>query len=215
MNDDLHEWTQRPQRYWYVDGLSEIGAGAVIFFFGLFNALVGLLPEGRIQGVLLGIGQPVLVIGLAVLARWVVARLKERITYPRTGYIAYRRVEPHKRIGGILLAVLISAGIGLVVFVSRNWLNLRWLPAITGGFAALLTLIIAMRIHLLRFYILAGYTHAVGALTGLLQLTEPHDTALFFGSLGIGWLISGAVTLTGYLHRTSLPDLTLDDGESG
>lgn len=215
MKDDLQEWTQRTQRYWYVDGLSEIGAGAVIFFFGLFSALVGLLPDGSYKGALLGVGQPALVIGLAVLARWIVARLKERITYPRTGFIAYRRVEPRKRIGGILLAVVISAGIGLVVFVSRNWLNLRWLPAITGGFAALLTLMIALRIHLLRFYILAGYTLAVGALTGLLRLAEPYDTALFFGGVGLGWLISGAVTLIGYLRRTNPPDLALEDGESG
>ncbi len=215
MQENLQEWSQRPQRYWYVDGLSEIGAGAVIFFFGLFSAVVGLLPAGGYKGLLLGIGQPALVIGLAVLARWAVARLKDRITYPRTGYIAYRRAEPRKRIGGILLAAGISAGIGLVVFISRNWLNLRWLPAITGGFAALLTLLIALRIRLPRFYLLTGYTLFVGVVTGLLRLADPYDTALFFGGLGIGWILSGAFTLAGYLRRTKPADLPLDEGEAG
>lgn len=215
MKDDLQEWTQRPLRYWYVDGLSEIGAGAVIFFFGMFFAAAGLMPDGRFRGTFLGIGQPLLVIGLAVLARWAVARLKERITYPRTGYIAYRRTEPRQRIGGILLAVAISVGIGLVVFISRDWLNLRWLPAITGGLAALLTLMIAQRIHLLRFYILVGYTLAVGILTGLLQLADPYDSALFFSALGLGWIGSGSAALVRYLRSTKPADLSQGDGESG
>lgn len=213
MNNDLQDWAQRPQRYWYVDGLSEIGAGVVIFFFGLFSAIVGWLPGGDYKGALLGIGQPALVIGLAVLARWAVARLKDQITYPRTGYIAYRRVERRKRVGGILLAVFFSAGIGLVVFISRSWLNLRWLPAITGGFAALLTLMIALRIHLPRFYILAGYTLSIGVVTGLLRLADPYDTAMFFGGLGAGWIFSGAVTLIRYLRSTTPIDLNLGDGE--
>ncbi len=215
MNNNLHEWAQRPQRYWYVDGLSEIGAGAVIFFFGLFFALAGLLPDGGYKGALLGIGQPVFVIGLAVLARWAVARLKERLTYPRTGYIAYRRPEPRRRIAGILTAALISAAIGLVVFISRGWLNLRWLPAFTGAFAGLLTLLIAVRIRLPRFYLLAGYSLAVGVTTGLMALTDPYDSALFFGGLGLGWLISGTVTLARYLRTTTPADSAAGDGESG
>lgn len=203
MKDNLQDWANRPQRYWYVDGLAEIGGGVVILSLGILFGISGLFAEGKSKGLLTGIGQPVLIIGLSLLVRWIVAHLKERITYPRTGYVAYRRPEPRRRISGILLAVLFATGIGLVVFISRSWLNLQWLPAITGVFAGLLILIIALRIRLLRFYLLAGFTLAVGIATALLKLAEPYDSTVFFCGLGLGWIVSGAATLIRYLRSTT------------
>lgn len=203
MKDNLQDWAHRPQRYWYVDGLAEIGGGVVILSLGILFGISGMLADEKLKGLLTGIGQPVLIIGLSLLVRWIVARLKERITYPRTGYVAYRRPEPRRRISGILLAILFAAGIGLLVYISRNWLDLQWLPAITGVFAGLLILIIAMRIRLLRFYLLALFTLAVGIATAWLKLTEPYDSTLFFCGLGLGWIFSGAVTLIRYLRSTT------------
>ncbi len=203
MKDDLQDWTQRPQRYWYIDGLAEIGAGAVILSLGILFGISGALTDGRYKGLLTGIGQPVLIIGLTLLVRWIVARLKERITYPRTGYLAYRRQEPRQRISGILLTVLFAAGIGVLVLIARSWLNLQWLPAITGVLASALILLIALRIRLLRFYLLAVFTLAVGVATALLKLAEPFDSTLFLCGLGFGWIFSGTVTLIRYLRSTT------------
>lgn len=203
MRDNLQEWSQRPQRYWYVDGLAEIGGGVVILSLGILFGISALLADGKLKGLLTGIGQPVLIIGLSLLVRWIVTYLKERITYPRTGYVAYRRPEPRRRIGGILLTILFAAGIGMLVLISRSWLNLQWLPAVTGVFAGLLIYLIALRIRLLRFYLLAVFTLAVGVATSLLRLAEPYDSTLFFCLIGLGWIVSGTVTLIRYLRSTA------------
>lgn len=215
MKDTLQDWSKRAQRYWYVDGLSEVGGGFIILLISMFYAATGLLEDGKVKGLFSGLGMPVLIIGLSLLMRWIVQSLKERITYPRTGYIAYRRTEPRRRVGGILIAIIFAAAIGMLVFLSRSWLNLQWLPAITGLFAAMLTLIIALRIRLPRFFILAAYTLAVGIATGFLGLADPYDTALFLSGIGLGWLVAGAITLNRYLRGTKPAETTIDDGDAG
>ncbi len=215
MEDHLQDWANRPQRYWYVDGLVEIGAGAVILILGLFFAISGLIKDDGFRGAFTTIGQIIIVIGLPILARVIVARLKERITYPRTGYIAYRRQGLGQRIRAILLTIGVAAAIGVVVYLIENWMNLRWLPVVIGLSAGLLILIIAFRVGLPRYYLLAGYTLAIGVITGLLSLAEPYNSGVFFSGLGVGWLVSGAVTLVRYLRSTTPADQSLDAGRPG
>lgn len=215
MSDQITDWTKRAQQYWYVDGLSEIGSGVVILSVGFLYGVSSLLSSKGLGAILQGIGLPVLVIVMAILMRWIVSRLKRSITYPRTGYIAYRPPEPRRRIGRILIAMLTASGIALVVALTGDWINPRWIPAMTGLFLALLTLIIAFRIRLTRFFILAIFPLAVGVVLAILNLTGEVNNALLFSSLGIGWMVSGAVTLIRYLRSTEPADLTLDDGENG
>lgn len=215
MKDNFQDWTQRAQRYWYVDGLAEIGAGAVIIFLGLFFVISGLIKDDGFRGLFIAVGQIIIVIALPLLARVIVARMKERVTYPRTGYIAYRRQGLSRRIGTILLTIGVAAVVGVVVYLIENWMNLRWLPVVIGLTAALLILVIAYRIGLPRFYILTGYTLAIGVITGLLSLAEPYDSGVFFSGLGLGWLVSGGVTLLRYMRNTRPADQTMMDGERG
>jgi hypothetical protein len=215
MSDQINDWTKRAQQYWYIDGLSEIGSGAVILSVGILYGIASLLPDESISALLQAIGLPVLVIGLAVLVRWIVSRLKQTITYPRTGYIAYRPPEPRRRISGILVAVATASGIALVVTVTGDWIDTRWIPAMTGLFVALLTVLIAFRIRLFRFFILAVFPLASGLALAISGVAAPINSALLFGSLGFGWIIAGVVTLGRYLRNTTPADLSLDESENG
>lgn len=210
MSDQIQDWTKRTQRYWYVDGLAEIAAGLIILMVGLCYLILTFLPPSSLKNLILGLGLPVFIIGLAVLVRRLVGLLKEKITFPRTGYVAYRRVEPRRKINSILVAILTASVLGLIVYLSRTWVKLQWLTSISGLFAALLILLIAYRIRLIRFFILAIYTFSVGLLASLVTVLSPFSNEFFLICLGLGWIVSGGVTLAKYLRSTTPANAEVD-----
>jgi len=205
MKSPLETAQKRTRRYWYEDGLSEMAAGAVILLMALINLAIALLAPAGWKGWLSAVGLPVMVIGGGVLARLLVARLKERLTYPRTGYIRYPRPKPTRR----FLSAGIAIGVALIVTIMSAWLSAaqteRLIPALTGLLTAILILSIGASIGLVRFYLLAVWQFGFGLLGSRLNLPAPYDLVLFFGALGIGLFISGGITLLGYLRNNPLP----------
>ncbi|GAP09087.1 hypothetical protein BECAL_00226 [Bellilinea caldifistulae] len=205
MKSPLETAQKRTRRYWYEDGLSEMAAGAVILLMALINLAIALLAPAGWKGWLSAVGLPVMVIGGGVLARLLVARLKERLTYPRTGYIRYPRPKPTRR----FLSAGIAIGVALIVTIMSAWFSAaqteRLIPALTGLLTAILILSIGASIGLVRFYLLAVWQFGFGLLGSRLNLPAPYDLVLFFGALGIGLFISGGITLLGYLRNNPLP----------
>ncbi len=72
------------------------------------------------------------VIGAAILARLLVARLKETLTYPRTGYLSYTRPRPSRR----FLSAGIAIGVAILVTIASSFLSAaqteQLIPAVTG-----------------------------------------------------------------------------------
>lgn len=205
MKSPLETAQKRTRRYWYEDGLSELAAGAVILLMALVNLALGLLAPPPWKDWLSALGLPVIVIGGGILARRLVERLKERLTYPRTGYLRYPRPKPTRR----FMSAGIAIGVALMVTLMTAWLSAaqseRLIPALTGLLSAILILFIGMSVGLARFYLLAVWQFAFGLLGSRLNLPAPFDLALFFGALGVGLLISGGITLSRYLRANPLP----------
>jgi len=65
--------------------------------------------------------------------------------------------------------------------------------------------IIARRFGLVRFYILATYTALLGVFSVVLPISEDQQNVFIFSLFGLGWIISGAVTLARYLASTQPP----------
>ncbi|HZD10730.1 MAG TPA: hypothetical protein VE553_05245 [Candidatus Binatia bacterium] len=108
--DDLIEKKVREtHRYFYDDGLVEIGVGFIFVLTGLvlaaWLAFEGNLPL-RISSAL---ALPVLATLGALLMKRAVTAVKERVTYPRTGYVAYRRGEPSSGRWLVMTAALLLA----------------------------------------------------------------------------------------------------------
>jgi hypothetical protein len=201
-NDPIQHTIQRTRRYWYIDGLSEIGAGSVICLVALFYALLGLLPPSSPYAAVLGIGQIVVVLVGYWAAGKIVRMAKIRLTYPRTGYVSY----PPRRGRRRLLLALTTFGVALGFAFIFTWLIGRLpenlLPAITGGIISLTLVYLGYRTGVPRFYLVAAFTFVLGAATSSLGLPDPWSNVLFFGGFGLAWTISGVVTLIGYLHAT-------------
>lgn len=205
MKSPLDSIQKRTRRYWYDDGLSELAGGFVISLLALLNLAIAHFSPPEWQALLSAVALPLLVIGGAVIARAWVQRLKERLTYPRTGLVIYPRPKPSRR----FQTAGIALGVAVTVALLSNLLGAaqaeRLLPALTGLFSALIIVLIGIQVGLVRFYLLAVWQTAIGLLGSWLALPQPYDLALFFGGLGVGFLASGALTLIRYLRNNPLP----------
>ena len=98
----------------------------------------------------------------------------------------------------------LTAGFILVFFVV--YFKLNWLVnAAPAAMAATLITFIGWSYGLRRFYLLAVYTLLLGLPMALLPLEDKFVLALFFFGCGLGWIVSGGLTLRGYLQNTQPP----------
>ncbi len=198
----LEDWLRRPQRYWYIDGLTEMAVGGVFVLVALTFLVPWLLPSQ--QGLVMGILQPLVVIVAVLGARPLVRYLKERITYPRTGRVNYRQPTPARRRWLIALTFLIALGLAALVTRIGATFGQRWLPMVSA-FSIAFIAALGVRLRLMRFLVLALYILGLGALITWLAPAEPLDALAFFGLTGLGWLASGGWALWHYLCQTHPP----------
>lgn len=204
MKSEIDTVIQRTQRYWYVDGLGEIAVGLLLLFFGLSFALFDLVQNETLS-MALAVGQPFVFLLLWWLGGKAVRYFKERLTYPRTGYVALpRKKKPLSRlILAALIAAVVGGLVGLLQAVSSN--SQLVMPVAVALLLAFSVALIARRFGLLRFYLLAGYTLLLGLSAALLPLSETQQNVFIFAMFGLGWAVSGAVTLARYLGSTQPP----------
>ena len=207
----LETTRRRTERYWYEDGIWEIG-------FGLVNLLLaGYFPLTRLLQTMDGYNLVLVVLQLAVMLGifWMMGHLvrflKERITYPRTGYVAYRRGPLKARARRILLIGLLSAGIAATLTViSASSSISSATPLVSGVIMAGLVTYLGIHYSLLRMLVLAVVMLALSVLMAFFPLPAEQSQVLFFGAYGLLFLASGGVTLVSYLRRTRPQDGTLD-----
>jgi hypothetical protein len=203
--DPLNEIKQRTARYWYVDGLWETGGGLLVLLLGIYTYGVGLFTIQPLRSLLIGLGQPVLLLTGILGLRKLVTQLKERLTYPLTGYISYRRPKGLQRWVGVL-AVFVAVGLAmaLVIFL-KPYLSEDWVMTATGFFSAILILMMGVRIRLWRFYLLAGIAFLGGLGASLLRLSDPFGVAFFLCVFGLTSHLMGLLTLRSYLRNAPPP----------
>jgi hypothetical protein len=201
--DPVIEATKRAQRYWYEDGIWEIG-------FGLLNLLLCgyyfLVQFERWAGPLVFIPlllQVALIIGAGWLINRVVTFLKERITYPRTGYVAYRKLSPMSRLKRMLLTGAIAmVTAGLVGAVAATGGEKSIVPLAAGALLAGVMVYLGYRFGLARMYGMAVLLVILGGGIFISGLSDTQGSAVFFGGFGLLLLLSGGLTLLVYLRRT-------------
>lgn len=211
MTDPFRNNLARPQRYWYVDGLAEMAGGGVIFLIGLCYTIAGLLPPGPARGLVLGIGQPLLVLTAAWFSQRTVRTLKERLTYPRTGYVEYRRPAGSKRWARVFLLGFVSFSVAALTALLGRDLPDRFWPLFTGLMLALAIAYLGARIGLKRFFAVALFSLLLGGAVFYLNPPNPWSAALVFGLEGLAWTASGVLTLRQYLRDTH--PLDAEDGD--
>lgn len=211
--DQVGNLLDRPRLYYNIDGLGELGGGVMCLGFAL---LLWVLMRSPADSVWHRISFFVF-IGLALLIRYGTKAVKTRITYPRTGFVEYRRQWKIRAISAALSAL---TTVGLAIGFRRHW-DISALASLTGlvfaaaygyhfarGFGWKWVIVGGMAVAM---FVIA-FLHA-DVLSALGSESPAHpDRAKLLGTIllslmvyGTMLLISGGISLWLYLRHTPIP----------
>lgn len=201
MDKDLNRIKQSSISYWFEDGLSEIVIGALFVIIGLFNLLQGLLEPGSIVSGLSGLILIFIVTFGILLSRRLIKTFKERLTYPRTGYVAYQKSTPLQRIISALLGICFAA---VVTWLARSssQTSITWTPLILGFALAGFMVIISFRTGMLRYQFMAILILICGLVLSISGIQDSLITGIMFFAQGLMLILSGIIALVRYLAQT-------------
>jgi len=203
----------RAYAHWIQDGLFEIGLGILFAGVGTLRAIIHFAGEKSAAYYWLSGGLLVFMIGCGWGFSRIGKSLKARITYPRTGYTAFK---PYSFNYKSILALFIFAGIlgGMLGMLSIQPNQQKigiFVPIGQGIVGALIFTYAAQRVEVKRLYYLAAFSIGIGLVIGALGVGIVLGISFFYLSIGLALIVSGCVALVQFLHRHQPVDL---NGES-
>ncbi|MCS6992708.1 MAG: hypothetical protein N2117_04005 [Anaerolineales bacterium] len=204
--DPLHDAQKRAFRYWYLDGTFEFSLGGMCLLLAAYFYAEFLLRATWIGPMMIAVFLLVMIGGGFLINRLVMA-FKERLTFPRTGYVAFRRAQGPaywKRM--VLLGALSAATAFLLVWVVMNQpAGFDWTAAATGLIFGAVVVYLGIHFGIARFFVYAAISLTLGAITGWLNWPENLGLIAFYGLSGLGLLLMGTFHLWKYLRENPMP----------
>ncbi|MGB3715721.1 MAG: hypothetical protein WA996_14930 [Candidatus Promineifilaceae bacterium] len=201
MTDQVDDTVRRVHKYLYEDGLIEIGVGILFIVVGLGLIAFVAIQDNTIMGVTLIAGLLALAFGGALFTKRALEVVKERMTYPRTGYVSYRSGETNR--GRWLAPVAAILLLILSLFLPEE---LTRISSMIGALMFVIICSLGYRLRLRRFYAIGSIALLAGASASLLFLEEALGAGVTFSITGLALLVSGAFTLSTYLRRHPMVD---------
>jgi hypothetical protein len=200
MTENIEQIAKRTQRYYFEDGFWEICIGVLYLLIAGVVGLWTILPKDSPWMLVVTLGLPVLILAGSGAIKGVLNTFKQRITYPRTGYVTFSR-RSAARGNWVTLGI---GFLGALVIVFTN----RWVGRITvieGLVLAIGYIVAGWRMGLVRFYLVALLTLIAGLVAAWLGLQDSSGIAAIFSVMGTATLICGLVTLRDYLRQNPAP----------
>ena len=196
----IEEAIRRPRRYWNADGIPEIAIGAFWLFWGALVLLPIAMPTLSRWRTLVSI------LGI-VLAPWLidvaVKKSKERITYPRTGYVKLAPPSVSMRLKLVVLAAVLGAA-AMLVARFKNPFSGDWMAAILGAVISLTLLQLAWRLRSIRLALLSCLVAGVGIAAAVLRVAHDNSIILVFVAAGVACALDGALRMRSYVRSHPL-----------
>ena len=198
--NEIRAARRRAQRYRFSDGIGEFVTGSVLALIGTGFLIADFLDSDTLRIVSLGVA-----FALALLGFLTVRFLKERITYPRTGYV--RPPKPQltypQRFGLNVLFLLIVMppiheyfGPALDVDTATGRVAfLGWVTVMVAPIA-----VMAVRFGVYRLLFVVGTALATGGAAILLRIPGGEMIGSLFTFTGAAAVITGTCALYGYLR---------------
>ena len=192
----------RPKAYYNIDGVGELAMGFMCLAGSLLRWLQANAPKDSVWH-----GMPALIVyfgSMCLILHSGPKAIKKRITYPRTGFVEYRKRDTLWL--PMILGAAVSAALsfGLIVAYRRHW-NLTTPGSLIGLlFAASYAYGIArtVRWKWAVAWVLALGSVAVGVLTDHSWGDAFLLTAMLYGAV---LLVSGGISFWLYLRHTEAP----------
>ena len=202
---DIEKIEKRTVQSFYDDGLFEIALGFIFLVFGGYIFGQTIVPEGSPLNAVFSVLFVLVIVSSGFLVNRIVRFLKRRITYPRTGYVAYKKKEPSPKrrlaagiVGGVIAALFTLLAIAPSVKAL--------LPALNGLLGAFAVLLFANKVGLIRFYILSAASAVIGIAVTAAGVGDSKGISLYWGLFGAGLIVSGLATLVVYLRKSPRAD---------
>ena len=205
---NINQMMQNTQRYWYQDGISDLGMGGWLLLIGVFFAAESLTPPGSPLWAVWGLGMPLALIGGGLAVSWAVKRAKSRLTFPRTGFVEYERkglAGIVRLVGAGLAGAAVATGMVLIYWQIKS-LSLIFGVAFLGAFGFL-----GYRVRVWRYVFLGLWCFVLGIATSAVSLSLEQSSAIFYIGAGVGMIVLGAIVWRRYNHNAPMPQET-DDG---
>jgi len=202
---DIEKIEKRTVQSFYEDGLGEIALGPILLLLGGVFFATTVVPERSTIYQVLGVLSMLVVLSAALLTGRVVRFLKRRITYPRTGYVAFKKRErsPKRRAAAMIVAGIIGASVAALYGFSPSVNTL--FPAVNGLLFAVAVFFFAHKVGLTRFYVLAAASAVIGIAIAAAGIGDIKGIGFFYLLYGVAIIISGVTTLVVYLRRSPRP----------
>lgn len=208
----------RPTAYYNIDGVGELGIG---FMFLCFALLQWMQVRTARESVWNGMYALFIFVGvMCAIIHYGSRAIKQRITYPRTGFVAYRTRDTAWRPLAGAFGVSVLASLGLVLALRRHWdttpvslIGLVLAASYAYGFARTVrwkwTVVWAMACGSLVIALLPA--DLVGALakgSWVTTMVPARLVGAFLLSMvlyGAMLMVSGGISFCLYLRRTQPP----------
>ena len=207
--DQVRNLLDRPRLYYNIDGLGDLGGGVMCLGFALILWLLMRSPADSVWHQI----SVLVLFGLALLIRYGTKAVKTRITYPRTGFVEYRKRQTQviAAAGGVL------ATAGMAMVFRQHW-DISMVACLTGlAFAAAYGYYFARAVR--WKWVIVGTMAVASLVTAFLpadilgdlgsEVPAHPDRAKLLGTIllslmvyGVLLLISGGVSLWLYLRHT-------------
>jgi hypothetical protein len=204
MKDQIDLVMQRAQRYWHIDGLTEIAFAWLFLVLGIYFYLSATLPQQTWLSTLIDSSLILFILAGAFLVNKLIKYVKERVIYPRTGFVSYRGKSGANRWIAFGLALLMGAIVGALIDLAPA--SLGWMTALTGFFLAIPFLILGFRSGSWRFYLLCLVSLIVGLGLSAAGYGNTLGLSYYYLLLSVALFISGGLTFLNYLRTTTLPE---------
>ncbi|MFB3852394.1 MAG: hypothetical protein ACE148_01075 [Vicinamibacterales bacterium] len=196
--DEIQRIERRTRRYWFEDGISEIGIGTVFVVLAMYFVAENSLSVGR-AGPFFPLLLPVLVVVLALSIARIVRAAKDRYVHPRTGYLSFPKPSNRRRLATAVIAATVSSAITLVL--ARLPEGAPWIPAGQGLLFAAAFWYIGNRADLIRFPLQGAAAAALGLALSWWRVPDLWAAAILFGATGVSVTFFGAVAFVRYLRK--------------
>ena len=205
MTDQIRSTIQKTRAYWFTDGIAELLLGALFFVAALFMLFQVIAPP-NIRG-FASLGFPLVIFFGALMSRKLIVRLKERITYPRTGYIEYQKPGGFRISFALILGLVFGALIIWLIISADDTAIITWMPVIQGVVVAIVWAMIAYQGGgVSRLYWIALASIGLGIIQKLLWDSQIVGSVFFYGFLGLMLFTSGGLTLRSFLEANHIQE---------
>jgi hypothetical protein len=200
MGNKIDNIVKQTYRYFYDDGLVEMAVGLLFVAVGLVLLAWQGFDYSPVITIIVVVGLPAVVIGGAYLFKRLVREMKQRITYPRTGYVTYRQGQPSK--GRWFIPLAAFALVVASLFLPEAFMRMS---AMVGALLAVVLIFMGYRVGLWRFYAVGVIALVSGVVLAWSDVVELIAVSLTFAITGVALFLVGALAFAGYLRRHPEP----------